>query len=59
MSYNVAEYVIEWCFNGLHDGTKMAELSQTIFLQSTNEAFTLTNTHTHTHVHSDILQQMQ
>ena len=29
MSYNVAEYVIEWRFNGLRDGEKIADLSQT------------------------------
>ena len=28
MSYNVAEYVIEWPFNGLHVGEKIADLSQ-------------------------------
>ena len=41
--------VVGWRFNGLHDGEKMVDLSQTIFMRSTNEAFKRTNTHTHTH----------
>ena len=55
MSYNIAEYVIGWRFNGLHDDKTMANLSQTTFVRSNNEAFKWTNTHTftHTHTHTD------
>ena len=48
-SYNVGEYVSGWRFNGLHDGEKMADLSQIVIVRSTNEVFTRANTHTHTH----------
>ena len=33
-----AEYIIEWRFNGLNDGEKIADLSQTVFVQSINGA---------------------
>ena len=46
---NIAKYVNEWRLNYLHHGNKMANLSQTVFVQSTNEALKWTNTHTHTH----------
>ena len=29
-SYNIAEYVIGWRFDGQHDGEKIAELCQTV-----------------------------
>ena len=35
MSYNVAEYVIGWRYNGLHDVEKTVDLFQTIFVQFT------------------------
>ena len=54
MIYNVAEYVTGWRVNGLHHGETMADLSQTVFDRSTNEAFKRTNTHTHTHIHIHI-----
>ena len=38
MSYKIAKYIIGWRFNGLHDGEKITNLSQTIFVRSTNEA---------------------
>ena len=44
MSYNVAEYDIGWRFNGLRDGETMADLPQTVFARSNNEAFKQTNT---------------
>ena len=51
MSYNVAEYIIGWGFNGLHDGEIIAYLFQTVFVRSSNEAFKRTSTQTHTHTH--------
>ena len=44
MSYNIAEYIIGWHFNG----DKLIDLSPTIFMRSTNESFKRTNTHTDT-----------
>ena len=67
MSYNIAENDIGWRFNGPHVGKNMADLFQTIFMQSTNEACKWTNTqdthtrtrararahaHAHTHRHT-------
>ena len=52
MIYNVAEYVIEWRFNGLYDRENMADLSQTVFVRSNNEAFKRTNTNTYTHTNT-------
>ena len=51
MSYNIAKYVIGCRFNGLHDFEKMVDLSQTIFVLSTSEAFKLAMTHTVIHGH--------
>ena len=51
MSYNIAKYVTAWYFNGLHDGETMADISQTVFMWSNNEAFKWTKTHTHTHTY--------
>ena len=70
MSYNIAEYVVGWRFNSLHNGETMADLSQTVFVRYKNGAFKWTNTHkhtntqahththtyTHTRTHSDALQ---
>ena len=57
MSYNVTEYITGCGFNGLHDGEKAADLLQTVFVRSTNEAFKRTNIHLHIHTraygHSD------
>ena len=56
MRYDIDECVIGWPFNGLHDAEKMADLSETIFMWSTNEASTRTDTtrtHTHTNTHTD------
>ena len=53
MSYSNAEIVIGWRFNCLHDGDKMADLSQTVFVRSTNETYKRTNTHTHTYTDTD------
>ena len=61
MSYNIAKYVITWRFNGLRDCETMADLSKTVFVQSTNDAFKRTNTHIyihaqmHTHIHTNTL----
>ena len=52
VSYNVAIYIIGERFNGMHDVEKMADLSQTVFMWSTNEAFKRTNTHTYIHTHT-------
>ena len=51
MRYNIAEYVIGWRFIGQHGGETMADLSQTVFVRSNDEAFKRTNTHIHTHSH--------
>ena len=53
MSYNIAEFVIGWHFNDQYDGETMADLSQTVFMQSNNEAFKRMN-HKHTHTHKNI-----
>ena len=53
MSYNVAEYIIGCVLMACMMVKKMAGLSQTVCVRSTNEAFkptnTLTQTHTRTH----------
>ena len=38
MSYNIAEYVVGYGFNGRHYGKTTADLSQRVFTLSTNEA---------------------
>ena len=53
MSY-IAEYVIGWRFNGLHNGKTMADLSQTVCVRSNNEAFKWTNTNTTQNIHKHI-----
>ena len=52
MSYNVAEYVIGWRFNGQHDGDKMTDISPTVFVWSINEVLKWTDTHTYSHAHT-------
>ena len=39
MSYNVAEFVIGWSFNGLRNGEKMVDISQTVYVQFNNKTF--------------------
>ena len=43
MSYNVAKYVNGWHFYVQQDSEKMADLSQTMFVSSSNEAYTQTH----------------
>ena len=33
MSFNIAEYVIGWRFNGQRDAETMADLTQTVFVR--------------------------
>ena len=55
MSYNIAKYVLGWCFNVLHDGETMADLSETVFVQSNSEALKRTNTYTNSHIYTHML----
>ena len=52
MIYNVDEYITGWRFNGLHDGKRNGELSQTVFVWLSNNTFKRTDTHTHTHTYT-------
>ena len=55
MNYSVAEYVTV-SLNGVLMAfmmvKKMLNLSQTVFVRSTNQAFKRTNTHAYTHSHT-------
>ena len=44
MSYNIAEYVVEWLSYGLQDGENMADLLQTIIVWFTNVRYEHTKT---------------
>ena len=52
MSYNVAEYVFGCLFGDLLVGEGLTDLSQTVFVWSTNVTYTHTHTHTHTHTNT-------
>ena len=53
MTYNVAEYVVEWVLCDIQYAEKWRLFLKAFFLCSTTEAHTYTHTHTHTRTHTN------
>ena len=57
MSYNIAEYIIGWGFNVLHDGEKW-RIYLKLFEHLINEVFKRTSTYSNAHKNKHIQTQV-